>query len=397
MIETLESLLNATDEEKTLRGTRYTPREIAQQPATWGKTFTILQEQQKGLQKFLETCGFDLQTKSGNPPVFLIGAGTSDYIAHAVSYVLRQSWGCDVWAVPSTSLLTNLEDFIVPGRDSLWISFSRSGDSSEGLAVLEQALERYPWVRHLVITCNGKSGMAQACTGAPDRAFVLVLDESVNDRGLAMTSSFTNMVVAGQCLAHIANLQSYEEVLSDLSDAGMRLLKSISEKAPELVLKEFSKACFVGSGALHAVARESALKLLELTAGKIQTMSESTLGLRHGPMSALDGNTLSVSFLSRDARRRKYEVDLLEEIKTKRLGKLRVVVSPDSDENLNQLADEVLCLHTPRLRDEYRPPLDVMLAQSVGLLTSLKLGLKPDCPSPNGAISRVVTHVNIYK
>jgi tagatose-6-phosphate ketose/aldose isomerase len=160
---------------------------------------------------------------------------------------------------------------------------------------------------------------------------------------------------------------------------------------------EFSKACFVGTGVLHAAAQESALKLLELTAGKIQTMSESTLGLRHGPMSALNESTLFVSFLSHDARRRKYELDLLKEIKTKQLGKWRVVVSPDCKEDLNHLADTVLCLQSPDLRDEYRAPVDVMLAQSLGLFSSLKLGLKPDCPSPNGAISRVVSHVNIYR
>jgi tagatose-6-phosphate ketose/aldose isomerase len=226
-------------------------------------------------------------------------------------------WGCEVWAVPSTDLLTNLNHFIVSEHKYLWISFSRSGDSSEGLAVLEAAIENYPQIRHLLVTCNKKSRMAQACAKTPDRAFLLALDESANDRGLAMTSSYTNMVVAGQCLAHMDSLSSYERTLSVLSQAGERFLKLVQEAVPFIVQEQFSKACFVGSGALHAVAQESALKVLELTAGKIQTMSESTLGLRHGPMSALDGNTLFVSFLSQDSRRRSYEVDLLEEIKRK--------------------------------------------------------------------------------
>ena len=136
--------------------------------------------------------------------------------------------------------------------------------------------------------------------------------------------------------------------------------------------------------------------LLELTAGKITTVSESTLGLRHGPMSALDQNTVFVSFLSQDLHRRRYELDLIEEVRRKRLVKLLVVVVPESTNQLDRLADHVLSLNTPDLADEYRAPVDVILAQLLGLFCSLRLGLQPDCPSPNGAISRVVSHVNIY-
>jgi tagatose-6-phosphate ketose/aldose isomerase len=262
--------------------------------------------------------------------------------------------------------------------------------------VLEAAIQKYPKVRHLLVTCNQKSGMAEICARTPGRAFVLVLDDSVNDRGLAMTSSYTSMVVAGHCLAHVRASHSYEATFSTLVYAGQQFLARIQGAAASMAQEDFSKVCFVGSGVLHAVAQESALKVLELTAGKIHTMAESTLGLRHGPMSALDGNTLFVSFLSREPRRRNYELDLLEEIKKKQLARLRVIVTPDSADHLAHLADHVFSLHAPQLEDEYRAPIDVMLAQCLGLFSSLKLGLKPDWPSPNGAIGRVVSHVKIY-
>jgi D-galactosamine 6-phosphate deaminase/isomerase len=396
LIETLEALLNASEDEKEARGTRYTPHEIVQQPASWQTTFRIVEDRQSDLRSFLTKSGLGGRASAGKPIVFLVGAGTSDYVGRSLQYLLRRVWGCEVWAVPSTDLLTNLESFVLPDRKYLWISFSRSGDSSEGTAVLEWAIERCLPVRHLLVTCNAESRMAQVCTTAPDRAFLLALDDSVNDRGLAMTSSYTNMVVAGQCLAYVESLSSYKETLALLSEVGSRFLELVQETVPFIVQQEFSKACFVGSGVLHAVAQESALKLLELTAGKIQTMSESTLGLRHGPMSALDRNTLFVSFLSQDTRRN-YELDLLEEIKRKQLAKLCVVVTPDSTDRLGHLANNILCLHAPGLRDEYRAPVDVMLGQCLGLFASLKMGLKPDCPSPNGAITRVVNHVNIYR
>ncbi len=395
VIEGLQALLGASDREKEARGIRYTPHEILHQPSTWQTTYKICTERRPHLIPFLRQAGVRAEHLP-RPTVFLVGAGTSDYVGQALTPLLRRLWGCEVWAVPSTDLLTNFDDFVFLDRPYLWVSFSRSGESSEGLAVLETAIERYPNVRHLLVTCNQAGRMAVVCEKTPDRAFVLALDDTTNDRGLAMTSSYTNMVVAGQCLAHMFSPDDYDGQFSILRHAGERFLERAQEVAAAIALQDFTKACFVGSGVLRAVAQESALKLLELTAGKIFAMSESTLGLRHGPMSALDGNTLFVSFVSQDRRRRNYELDLIEEVHRKQLGKLRVVVTPDSTARLSSVADHVLSLHAPDLSDDYRAPVDVMLAQLLGLFCSLRLGLKPDTPSPNGAISRVVSQVNIY-
>jgi tagatose-6-phosphate ketose/aldose isomerase len=48
------------------------------------------------------------------------------------------------------------------------------------------------------------------------------------------------------------------------------------------------------------------------------------------------------------------------------------------------------------LEDDYRPPVDIIFGQLLGLFFSLHWKLKPDNPSPNGAISRVVQNVNLY-
>jgi tagatose-6-phosphate ketose/aldose isomerase len=394
-MEGLLALCNASEQEKEARGTRYTPHEIGRQPESWQKTYQICSDLRSSLVQFLRASG--IGTGQASPTtVFLVGAGTSDYIGRTLAPLLQKLWGCDVRAVPSTDLLTNSEDFIFAHRSYLWISFSRSGDSSEGLAVLEATVKQYPKVRHLLVTCNAGSRMAVMCRKTPDRAFVLALDDTANDHGLAMTSSFTNMVVAGHCLAHLFSPADYETTFSVLREAGKEFLERAQEVALTIAKKDFKKACFVGSGSLAAVGKESALKVLELTAGRIHTMSESTLGLRHGPMSALDGDTLVVSFLSQDTRRRNYELDLLKEVRKKQLGKLRVVVTPAATDDLAGFADHVLSLHAPGLNDEYRAPVDVMLAQLLGLFCSLRLGLQPDSPSPNGAISRVVSHLNIY-
>jgi D-galactosamine 6-phosphate deaminase/isomerase len=379
----LSALLALPEDEKALRGLRHTPHEIHQQPETWKTTYRIVAQRQAVLKEFL--------LSRRRPTVFLVGAGTSDYIGRALTQLLRRKWRSETLAVPSTDLLTEMDGLTLPERPYLWISFSRSGDSAEGVAVIATALERYPQIRHLVVSCNREGRMARDYAGHPN-VFSLTLDDAVNDRGLAMTSSFTNMVVAGQCLAHISALSDYEATLERLCAAGKNALAPAANLAARLAEGNYSQACFLGSGALNAVAQEAALKLLELTAGRVHTMSESFLGVRHGPLSAVSDETLLVAFLSGEARRSAYELDLLAEARRKDLGRKRIVISADHQEGP---ADEILNLDL-RMADEYRPPVDVLFGQLLGLFASLRQGLKPDAPSPNGAISRVVSEVKIY-
>ena len=189
------------------------------------------------------------------------------------------------------------------------------------------------------------------------------------------------------------------------SSAAERFLDEASKVAKELARVPFRRVCFLGSGALAAVARESALKVLELTAGRIATMSETFLGVRHGPLSAIDQSTLVVGFLSSDPLRSAYEIDLLQEIGKKKLGRETVVVAPADDPGKSPKGDDariravcnrLLALGALELPDEYRPLYDIIFGQLLGLFFSLKLGFLPDTPSPSGAINRVVSGVKIH-
>ncbi len=396
MPDPLSALLELSEADKAARGVQHTAREIWQQPVSWKTTYQQYLGRSREMEAFLTKAGLGAGSLT-TPIVFLVGAGTSDYIGRALAGLLRRQWRCQVSAIPSTTLLLEMDGFILPRREYLWISFSRSGDSSEGVAVLERAARHFPQVRHLVVTCNHSGAMAQFCAQHEGNSLALILDDAVNDRGLAMTSSFSNMVVAGHCLANFGRPEAYGDTLDSMAAMGQQFLSTAANAASAIAKQGLSKACFVGSGALSAVAKESALKLLELTAGKVLTMCESTLGLRHGPLAALDENTLYVQFLSSDPRRRGYETDLLAEIRKKGLGRPRVVVAPSHLGNVDGAADHLLLLDTPAtFSDDYRPPVDIMLGQLLGLFSSLREGLKPDCPSPKGAINRVVSNVTIY-
>jgi len=392
----LRVLLDLPEQEKAERGLEHTPREIWQQPATWSKTYERCRDRQSELNDALRRAGIGRGSTS-SPTVYLIGAGTSDYTGRALAPLLRRQWNCDAWAIPSTTLLTEFEEFHRSGREYLWISFSRSGESPEGVALLERALDRHREIRHLVITCNQQGPMAQLCAKHSDRALALVLDDAVNDRGLAMTSSFSNMLLAGQCVANAEDLASFGQLVAHMAETGTQFLPAAAEVAAAITILGCTRACFVGSGALRAVADESALKVVELSAGKVTTMAETPLGLRHGPMSSVDGQTLFVAFLSSEARRRGYELDLLREIDRKRLGRVRAVVTARGSEDVATLADYYLSLDcVADFPDHYRPVLDVMLGQLVGLFASMRCGLKPDQPSPSGTITRVVQPIKLY-
>jgi tagatose-6-phosphate ketose/aldose isomerase len=393
-VTSLSDFVELSIAEQKKRGLLFTPREIAQQPETWKRTFEIFLEHKAQICSFLEQTGLRQELEQ-RPVVVLIGAGTSDYIGQALELLLRKRWGCEVAVCASTDLLPNLEDWVVPGRKYLWISFSRSGDSPEAVAVVEQAVALYPQISHLIVTCNAEARMIAICKQAK-HAYVVVLDDMVNDRSLAMTSSFTNMIVMGHCLAHAWSIEEYSAILGSLVLAGQHFLERAEKEADRASTVGFSRVCLVGAGSLASIARESALKVLEMTAGQVRTMSHTVLGLRHGPMAALDSKTLFVCFASGEARGAGYARDLLREIGEKGIAAERIAVGLSSTrKELEPYCESYLSLNV-EITDEYRPILDVIFGQLLGLYCSVARDLKPDSPSPAGVINRVVQKFRIY-
>ena len=388
---TSPKLLELSAAERESLGLLHTLGEILQQPQTWRQTYQLVRRRSTEIEEFLSSAGLPATPLN----VLLVGAGSSDYIGKSVCALLQKQWSRNVQAVPSTDLLTNVEDYVLPDVDYLWISFSRSGDSSEGVAVLEDALAAHPRIKHIVVTCNENGTMARL--GNRDNVLSLVLDDAVNDRGLAMTSSFSNMVIAAQALAHIKTLDAYGRVVESLASSASMVLPEIVSMCQRLVDGGFTRVCFLGTGALKAAAIESGLKVMELTGGRVVGLTESFLGLRHGPLSAIDPDTLVVAFLSASERRRAFELDLVQEICAKKLTEKCLIISPNDLSGAAGSFENKLCLELPEgISDLYLPPLFVLAGQLLGLSASVREGLRPDEPSPDGAISRVVMHVTIH-
>jgi tagatose-6-phosphate ketose/aldose isomerase len=103
-----------------------------------------------------------------------------------------------------------------------------------------------------------------------------------------------------------------------------------------------------------------------------------------------------VCFLSGTEGVQAYERDLLREVGSKRIAGSRIVVA-GGEPGRDSCAERYLFpSKLGNVADEYRAPVDVIFGQLLGLFSSMQQGLTPDCPSPSGAISRVVENVSIY-
>ena len=279
---------------------------------------------------------------------------------------------------------------MVVALPALLVSLARSGDSPESVGALSLLLKTDPAIRHLVLTCNARGKLA---TNFKENAGVRVvtLDERTNDRSLVMTSSFTNLALAAEFLGYLDQPELYTKRCRQLSNIAEQLLETQFEKLGQVGGQNFKRAVFLGNGPRSGAALEAALKLLEMTAGQVGAISETYLGLRHGPMSYIHADTLVVCFLSPDATARAYECDLIREIDQKNLGMMNVIVADAVPPDVTRDRDVVIeCPGLGELGENTVPVVEVMIGQLLGFFRCIREGLRPDLPSENGVINRVV-------
>ncbi len=390
----LDELLQMDECKKTVGGVRYTPQEIAQQPLAWRQTVDAIRGQAAGLADFMRRA---LETRSRNV-VHLVGAGTSHFVGESVRNLLAQAWPDRIVAPVASTEVVVAPTLATAQSTGLMVSFARSGQSPEGNAALRLVQALRPTAAHLAITCNSHGELAALAGSLGEAGYALVLPDITNDNGLAMTSSYSSMVVAGQALAYLDKLADFAALVERLAEAGAHVLASYAGLAKELAGTGFHRAVYIGNRDLYGVALESHLKMQEMTAGRVLCKAESTLGLRHGPLAALDERTLVVVFLSADRYVRQYEIDLLREIAGRRLGQRRIAVADQATPEITALVDDVVELapHAAPLPDLHKAPAAIIFPQMLALFRSIAEGLSPDAPSPAGVINRVVQGVNIY-
>lgn len=360
----------------------WTRREILQQPETLRASQAVLRTQQAPIEAFLTPL---LARKDLR--IVLTGAGTSAFIGESLAPWLSAVLGRPVEAIATTDIVSAPALHLRAEAPTLLVSFGRSGSSPESIAAADLTDTLVDEAHHLVITCNADGALAKRAGAATQ---VVVLPEATHDRAFAMTSSFTAMMFAA--LSIFTGIATMDGRADAIAGAIAATAAAADAQMAALAGRGFDRVVYLGSGLLKGLAREAALKLLELTDGALVTAFDTSLGFRHGPKTIVTDRTLVVVFVSNNPLTRRYDLDIIGELRGDgRCGGVLAISTQPTD-------GETLVI--PGL--EHAADADLLFpfivpAQLFGLHSSLRLGLTPDTPNASGTVSRVVQGVRIHQ
>lgn len=370
-----------------------TANEIVQQPDVWREATKNLYDNKSNIKKFIENF---LEKENGR--VILTGAGTSAFAGETCEPYLTKTIGKRVEAIATTDLVASPKNYFIKNIPTLLISFARSGNSPESVHAVNLANELVDDLYQIIITCN-EDGKLAINTKDDNNSLLLLMPSKTNDLGFAMTSSFTTMVLS--CIG-IFNIETIDTFVSDTEKLAISVEKFIDsniDKIQKLVNEDFERIIYLGSSTSKGIARESALKVLELTAGKVNASYDTPLGFRHGPKSVINNESVTIIYISNDKYTRLYDVDLAKEMLAHRKEDKVILVGCNIEDELRDKANYVFELEKINydIADEALLPLQqIIFGQILSFLKSESLGITPDNPCPTGEVNRVVQGVVLH-
>lgn len=360
---------------------KYTYTEILNQADTWLEVYNLYEKRKNDIENFLKKVGKDCK-------VIFTGAGTSEYVGNIALDYLKTHGEFEFESVATTDLVSAPYLHFEKNQKTLLISFARSGNSPESLAAVKLGKQIVDDFYNLPITCAKEGKLAQALKD-DENSYVFLEPEITNDKGFAMTNSFSSMLLA-TLLIFDTKTQNKKEIVEKISKLGKEIYNNL-EEIENLVNFDFNRVVYLGSGPLGKLTKEARLKILELTAGEVATIWESSMGFRHGPKSFVDENTLVISFVSSNPYTRLYDLDILDEIANDKIAKKIIGIS-----NSKLDRDYELIFEDDGLDDVYLCPAYIIIGQIIALVTSLRVGNTPDNPSRTHTVNRVVKGVTIH-
>lgn len=363
----------------------YTLNEIEQQKRLWLETINLVKERKNEIKSFLDRNDFK------NRKVIFTGAGTSEFVGNSIAPAL----GGNVLSIATTDIVSNPENYLKKDEKIILISCARSGNSPESIATVKLADEIVDDVRHILITCN-KNGKLAMNKKSDENSLVLLMPEESNDKGFAMTSSFTCMSLAGLLIFNLECLEKIEHIMKSqiekIKDTDMKELIDL------LIKLDISRIVYLGSSCLKGVAEEAALKCLELTAGRMSLHYNSPLGFRHGPKSIINDTTMIVTLLSNNDYTRKYELDLLKEMYSENKKKVLVTLDMKNSDEARRNSHYYYTFNSDEknIENVFNMFSYIYFAQLFAFYKSKSFGINPDNPCPTGEVNRVVQGVIIY-
>jgi len=359
----------------------WTRLEIEQQPDTLQATQMLLRDHKAAIECFVAPLLARPELR-----IVLTGAGTSAFIGECLAPWLSGLLGRQVEAIATTDIVSSPSLYLRREAPTLLVSFGRSGSSPESVAAVDLVDAVVADAHHLIVTCNADGALGRRGNA---NTHVVVLPEKTHDRGFAMTSSFSAMMLAA--LSILGGIDALDARVPAIAAAVSDVLKRSEPVVADLAARGFKRVVYLGSGVFKGLAREAALKLMELSDGAVVTAFDTAMGFRHGPKTIINAETLVVVFVSNDPLTRRYDLDIVEELRNDGHCGAMAVISAQPLESAEIVVAGMADAADADLLFPFIVP-----AQLFGLHVSLALGLTPDRPNASGTVNRVVQGVRIY-
>ena len=273
--------------------------EIRSQCAALNKTAAELDRQKGAIRGFFD--------KNAHDSVTFIGCGSSFCVARSAAAAYRKFTGKTANAVCAGDLFLNLSEYKNELKNTILVSFSRSGSTSEVVYAVNKARETCPGLPYL------------AFNGVPDSPLSKLAQLNVElpwavDESVCQTSSVSNMYFAGITLAGVlSGDDGLIRSMADMARFGGERMGVFDETAKKCAQLDWTHAVVLADGVLEGIAEEAALAFKEIC------MAPSNyyhlLDFRHGPIVLINNETLVILALSPHDTH--YQTLLIKDVKKK--------------------------------------------------------------------------------
>ena len=317
--------------------------------------------------------GLDLTPKELQriPHIRLLGCGTALHACQVGRLAIEQ-----LARVPALAHVASEFRYNDPVIDAnaLYFAVSQSGETADTLSAVKEIQLKGGRVMG-VINVVGSSIARQCGRG--------VYIHSGPEQAVASTKAFTNMVAALTLFSvqigrartlSVAQGKKVVQALSKIPDQIERYLSNQGpiEEAVEAV-KDARHVLFLGRGPSAPVAREGALKLMEIA--YIPCLAYAAGEMKHGPIALLEEGSPVVVIAPKDKFRQK-TLSNVQECKAR--GAKIILIHEEGDDEFAEEAD--IAIAVPKTNGILSPLLTVIPLQLLAYQTGLALGCDVDKP-----------------
>ena len=306
---------------------------------------------------------------------YLMGVGTTHYVAMAGQYLFSQLAGVYLPAVSSDEFL----DLAVLGKDDLLVSISQSGETFDTRRGVKFAQEQGARTASVVNVLGSSLSMMvdqvimqgsgpEICVVSTKAALaqMVILHRVALELGLK-----NKHLDKATYDRHYESLQNFPPVVQRALNELSGFVRNLSNRTGQ-----YQNWLFLGRGVYHAIALEAALKMKEVTYLHVEGLPAGFL--KHGTLAMVDESMASLFFLPAIENKSLHEHTLtaMEEVKAR--GGPIIGIVFENDDKAKAILDDYVEL--PVVPTEVAPLLELVVAQLFAYFSALKLGRSIDKP-----------------